>query len=247
MDRSSFVPYEPLNQLKPFANDVWIADGPEISMRLGPVSMPFPTRMTVVKLPDGSLWVHSPIAWNEALAAQLRELGSVRHLIAPNSMHYWYLPDWQAHFREATSYGPPGLEASAKRPLRIDVTLGEAPPDAWQDMFELCLFPGRIMTEVDFHHRPSSTLILADLIENFEPARVKRPLLRGLLRFAGVTDPHGKAPFDMRLNFRGHRDAVRASGRKLIDWRPERVVLAHGRCLTVNAAEAVRRAFAWTQ
>ncbi len=67
------------------------------------------------------------------------------------------------------------------------------------------------------------------------------------LRFAGVTDLHGKAPFDVRLNFGGHRDAVRASGKKLIDWRAERVALANGRCLTVNAAEAVRRAFAWTQ
>ncbi len=247
MRRSTFVPYEPLNSLKPFAHDIWIADGPEITMRVGPISLPFPTRMTVVRMPDGNLWVHSPIAWNDALAAQIRDLGPVRYLIAPNSLHYWYLPDWQAHFPDATSYGPPGLAASAKRPVHIDVTLGEASPDPWQDTFDLCLFPGKMMSEVDFHHRPSGTLILTDLIENFEPARVKRPLLRWLLRCVGVTDPHGKAPFDMRLNFKGNREAVRRSGKKLIDWQAERVIVAHGRCLTANAAAAVRRAFAWTQ
>ena len=50
--------------------------------------------------------------------------------------------------------------------------------EAWEDEFDLCLFPGNRMIERAFFHRPSRTLILTDLIENFEAERIKRPLLR---------------------------------------------------------------------
>ena len=45
------------------------------------------------------------------------------------------------------------------------------------------LVPGSIVTEAVFHHRASGTLILTDLIENFEPSRVRKVWLRTLLRF----------------------------------------------------------------
>ena len=55
--------YHPLNTLKPFGQNIWTADGGEIRMAfpLG-VKIPFSTRMTVVRLADGGLWCHSPIA-----------------------------------------------------------------------------------------------------------------------------------------------------------------------------------------
>ena len=40
-------------------------------------------RMTVARR-DGGLWLHSPIAIDEALAGTLAELGEVRHIVAPN-------------------------------------------------------------------------------------------------------------------------------------------------------------------
>lgn len=84
---SAFEPYAPLNVPKPFAENVWIVDGPEIRMDYGPTSMPFPTRMTVVRLASDELWVHSPIAPDPALFERIEALGPVRHLIAPNSLH----------------------------------------------------------------------------------------------------------------------------------------------------------------
>ena len=45
--------YPPLNRLKPVAGNVFIVDGPAI--RFGPpgLKMPFPTRMTVLRLEEG--------------------------------------------------------------------------------------------------------------------------------------------------------------------------------------------------
>jgi hypothetical protein len=211
------------------------------------IKLPFATRMTIVRLPSGDLWVHSPIAWDDGLGGELAKLGPVRHLIAPNTLHYWYLPDWQAHFPNARSYGAPGLAAKAKRPLAIDETLGAEPPATWESAFDQCVAPGTLLTEVDFFHRASRTLILTDLIENFEPRRVRNPILRWIMRWSGATDPDGKAPIDMQWSFRRYRKQMRAAVERMIGWNPERIVIAHGRCYETDGTAELRRAFRWVR
>lgn len=242
---ASLVAYTPLGVLKPFAPSLWIVDGPEIGMRVLGMRMPFPTRMTVVRLPSGRLWVHSPIAWDDALGAALAELGEVAFLVAPNTLHYWYLEDWQARFPAARSYAPPGLARRARKPVRVDETLGDGPPAAWEGCFEQAVALGPILTEAVFWHIPSRTLILTDLIENFELRRVRSRLLRWVLGVAGGADPDGRAPWDMRLSFLGHRRKLRAVVARMVAWAPERIVVAHGRCYDGDGITELRRAFRW--
>jgi hypothetical protein len=241
----AFEPYSPLNVLKPFADQVWIVDGPEIAMDYLGLKLPFPTRMTVVRLPDGGLWLHSPIALDEALAAALETLGPVRHLIAPNTLHYWSIPDWAARFPEARMHAAPGLDKTAKRPLPPHNVLGDAPDPAWADAIDQVLVPGGLLTEVDFLHRPSRTLILTDLIENFEPRRIRSRWLRTIVRWSGAADPDGKAPIDMQLSFWRHRRTLKKAVRRMIEWAPERIVLAHGRCYDRDGTAELKRAFRW--
>jgi len=245
MTRSAFLPYLPLDTIKVFADGVWIIDGPEIGMRYFGITLPFPTRTTIVRLPAGDLWVHSPTAWNDDLGRAVAGLGDVGHLIAPNTLHYWHLPDWQKRFPKARSYGPPGLVEKARRPLSIDETLGEDAPASWDNAFGQCLVSGSLLTEVDFFHRRSRTLILTDLIENFEPSRVRSQLLRWTMKAFGAADPDGKAPIDMQLSFYGSRRQVRAAAERMIDWEPERIVISHGRCYEAHAVAELRRAFRW--
>ncbi len=70
----------------------------------------------------------------------------------------------------------------------IHETLADAPPAAWEGAFDQCVAPGGFLTEVDFLHRASATLIVTDLIENFEPRRVANPVLRWLTRVAGAAE-----------------------------------------------------------
>lgn len=238
-------PYEPLNALKPVAEDIWIVDGPEIGFNYLGATIPFPTRMTVVRLASGDLWLHSPIAFDEALAASLTAIGPIRHLIAPNTIHYWYVPDWKARCPGAEVHAVPNLPRKAKRPLAVDHPLSAWPAAAWRDDFDQDLFTGDVVTEAVFHHRASRTLILTDLIENFELKRIESRLLRAVLRLGGAADPDGKAPFDMRLSFWRNRKRVRASARRMVDWAPERVIMAHGRWYDGNGTAELRRAFRW--
>jgi hypothetical protein len=244
MNQRSYIPYAPLQCLKPFADEVWIVDGPEIGMGYFGLTLPFPTRMAVVRLVDRKLWVHSPIAWNDDLAAEIDQLGTVEYLVAPNTLHYSYLETWRSRYPQARSYGPPGLDGRADTPA-IDEVLGETPPEAWDDAFAQCLVPGALLTEVDFFHRASRTLIITDLIENFEPRRVRNRFLRWIMQASGATDPDGKAPIDMQLSFIRHRRAVRSAALQMIAWAPQKIILAHGRCYDKNAVAELRRAFRW--
>src|SRR3546814_13096368 len=78
--RASVLPYAPRNVAKPFGGRIWIIDGPESRMDYGPASIPFPTRMTVVRLAGGRLWVHAPVAPDTVLFEAIDALGDVAWL-----------------------------------------------------------------------------------------------------------------------------------------------------------------------
>lgn len=241
--------YEPLNTLKPVAPDLWIADGPAVRMAapLG-TSAAFPTRMTVTRLRDGSLWCHSPIAPDDGLFAEIDALGAVRHLVSPNRLHYAHMAAWKRRYPDAVAWASPGVRrraASQNIQVAFDFDLPDAPPDAWaMDIDQLRFRGSRAFEEFVFFHRASATVILADLIENFERKKLTSGM-RWIARLGGVLDPDGKAPLDMRMTFLGRRREARKSFETIIAWHPRRVTLAHGRWYPANAEAELRRAFRW--
>lgn len=242
---TAFEPYAPLDVLKPIAEDIWLVDGPEIRFGYAGLKLPFPTRMTVVRLPGGDLWLHSPTRPSDELVQRLGRLGRVRFLIAPNTLHYWWIPEWQALFPRAEVYGAPGLKHAAKRELFIQHVLSGDPPPAWDGPLAQVLVQGPMLAEVVFFHRPSRTLILTDLIENFEVKRARAWWLRLILRASGAADPDGKAPIDMQLSFLRRRRSVKAAVETMIAWNPERLIMAHGRWYPRDATAELKRAFRW--
>ena len=238
----AFDPYLPLNVPKPFGEDVWIVDGPEISMDYGPLKLPFPTRMTVVRLADRTLWVHSPIAPDEELFAAVDALGEVQHLVAPNSIHYWYMADWIERYPAARTYALPDHATKAKRPFRIDHLLKEGAEFGWQDRIDWLVVPGTMVSEAVFFVRAAKVLILTDLIENFEPRRVHSWWLRQAMRLFGAD---GSAPYDLRSTFFPRLSQVRPQVGRLLAWPVERIVIAHGKPYEGGAREALERGLSW--
>jgi hypothetical protein len=235
--------YEPINTLKPVAENIWIVDGPIIRFK----KMPFPTRMTVIQLQSGDLFVHSPIALVDSLKSQIDALGQVRHLISPNKIHYWWVGEWGEAYPNAHKWASPGARLSAKKQdWEFDYDLGEAPDESWQnDIDQLMVHGGRFMDETVFFHKPSRTLILADLIENFELHKIRSRILRYLVSWAGNADPDGKLPIDLRLGYWGRHAQIGEAVNTMLAWQPERVIIAHGRWYKANGVAELRRAFRW--
>ncbi len=168
-------------------------------------------------------------------------------LVAPNRLHWISLSAWQAAWPDAATWVAPGVEAkAAEGGFRIDATLQDDAPAGWAGTIDQVLVPGGFMTEAVFFHRPTATLIVTDLIENFEPGHVHGWFMSLLMRAGGVVAPHGTTPRDLRLTFLGHRAAVRAAAETMIGWRPRRIILAHGRCFEDDAPAELKRALAWT-
>lgn len=245
-ERRSDAPasYPPLDVLKPFGKDVWIVDsGPMIASGLS-----LPIRMTVLRLPDRSLMLHSPTRFTPALAAALAELGVVRHLIAPNIAHWTRLPAWQRAYPKALLWAAPGLGERGqvqRSGLRIDRELGTVPPPEWAEAVDQGLIAGAAgFNEVWFHHRASRTLVLTDVVQHMEPERLP-PITAFIARLSGGA--WGTTPRYLRPVLRfGGRD-LRAAVATLVALAPERVVFAHGRPFTDDAAGQLRRALAWAE
>lgn len=225
--------------LERIADDVWIADGPAVRF----LGFPYPTRMGVVRLPSGDLWVWSPVRADEALHREVAALGEVRHLVEPNEIHHLALPEWIARWPRARVYAPPGLKRR-RRDVRFDAELGDDPEPAFEGAVEHVIVHGSfVMEEVLFFHEPSRTLFVGDLVQKHDPEAFAA-WQRWLMRLDGLVGPDGSTPREWRATFL-RRDAARAAVRRAIAWDPERMVIAHGEWVPHDGAQALRRSLSW--
>jgi len=238
--------YPPLNTLKSVAPDLWIVDGPIIHFGALPgFKMPFPTRMTVIRVGD-DLFIHSPTPLPPSLRTEIVAAGSVRWIVGPNRIHYWWIPEWKATFPRADVWLAPRIEEQARGRIAPGFrTLDRETGYAWDSEIETLPVAGSYMTEVVFFHRPSRTLVLADLIENFEQHKVGSLALRWLTKLGGVAAPDGQTPRDLRATFARQRPAMKAAVERMIAWNPERVIIAHGQWFETEGAAELRRSFRW--
>lgn len=229
--------------LQPLGPDVWFADGGVVSFN----GFDYPTRMAVVRLADGGLWVWSPIELTATLEDEVRKLGPVSQIVSPNNLHYLFLGQWQAAFPEANLWGT--ARTVAKRTdLAFTGTLGDVAPPGWRGQIDQYLFTNSpFVQEVIFFHRPSRTAIIADLSQTFSDAFLKTHWpwwLRTIARLSKMVEGWGHPPIDYRISFR-HRATARPKILALIEEQPEHVVVAHGEIVRSDGQAFLRRAFSW--
>lgn len=228
-------------QLHRIGNEIWIYEGGIVSF----YGFPFPTRMTVVRLKDGGLWIHSPEKISDELKNELSILGKVKYLISPNKLHHLFLHEWVEEYPEAIKYSAPGL-SKKRKDIKFDRELTESAENEWETEIDQTIFRGSpAMEEVVFYHRLSKTLILTDLIENFEPMTLNW-WQKALARFAGILHPDGKMPIDWRLSFLfGSKNKAVQSLNIILSWLPENIVLSHGECIFGNGSAFLENSFSW--
>ncbi len=227
--------------LDPFGPDIWIGEGPVVPF----FGFPYPTRMVVMRLSDGGLFVWSPIALTPELKAAVDALGRVRFLVSPNALHHLFLGEWKAAYPDARLYASPGLRKKRKD-LAFDADLQDAPEPDWAAEIDQVMFSGGAIGEVVFFHRASQTVIFTDFIENFPPGWFTG--WKGLVaRLDGIVQPHPGPPRELRWSFLFKRRQGRAALTRILDWPIENVVMAHGDMVRTDGAAFVRKAFGWLQ
>ncbi|MEH6772729.1 MAG: DUF4336 domain-containing protein [Cereibacter changlensis] len=234
--------YPSFNQLKPVAEDIWIVDAPPI--HLGGVTLP--VRMTVIRLGNGAIWLHSPTEPDPLLLREIEALGPVRHLVAPSIGHWTFVETWQRLHPQAQVWAVPGLRERAqvrRSKLRIDHDLSVLAPVDWREDIEQCpILTPLVFREVAFLHRKTSTLLLTDLISSIEPEGLATRIYASA---AGVGFPVATTPRYLRPPLRLAGAGARRAMEQLLAWRAERVIFAHGRWFEQEGAAMLRRALGW--
>ena len=197
------------------------------------------TRTTVVRLGDGSLWLHSPGPDTGAAYRALIREGEVRHLVAPNAFHYLYLEQASRLFPQALLWGPGAV--ARKRPRLTLQRLSDEPPPAWDTDLDLQALKGLVSQEYAFYHRPSRSLILTDLLFHLFPEGALSRLLLGL---GGVSGQLTGSGLVSRIWLRDRR-ALHQSLKAVAAWDFQRILMSHGRIVEVDARQRFNQALDW--
>lgn len=223
-------------ELFAFAEGVWVDREPVrfLGMRLH-------ATMTVIRLFDGNLILHSPLAMTPKRRAAVEALGPVAHLYAPNLFHHLWIGEWASAFPAARLHAPAGL-ARKRRDLRIDRVQSSAPEPAFAGIIDEVQIEGFRLDESVIFHRPSRTLVVADLVHN-----VGRPQDRWTKFYARTMGFYDRVAVSRVIRWTAFTDrtAARRSLAKLMVFPFDRMIVGHGEPLTAGAREALAAAYAW--
>jgi hypothetical protein len=220
------------------AEGVWVDTAP---VRI--VGMPLSSTMTVLRLGNGSLLLHSPIELTPERRAAVEALGPVAHLYAPNTFHHLSIGEWAAAFPSARLHAPAGL--AKKRPdLRIDRVHGTAAEPDFTGVVDELRIEGFRLEETVLLYRPASTLVVADLVHN-----IGQPTDPWTKVYAGAMGFYDRIALSRMLRWMAFSD--RAAARRcvdaLLDLPFDRVIVGHGAPIDSGAREALAEAYAWLQ
>jgi hypothetical protein len=216
---------------------IWIATGP-VSF----LGLQLTANMSVLRLHDGTLLVHSPLPLCDALRAEVSALGRVTQLYAPNTFHHQWLTEWIAAFPDARVHAPE--ELAAKRPdLRIDRFHDAAVSGA-------CMLPGVAeipirgfrLRETALIHHASGTAIVTDLVHNI--GRPEHTWTKAYTKLVGFYD---RVALSRMLRWTGFddRSAARSSIDAVLGHSFAHLIMGHGAPIAHNGREALALATAW--
>ena len=197
-------------------------------------------RMTVAWLATGDVLVHSPVKSDPELLSALAALGTVKWIMAPSHMHDLYLQEWIDHCPQAALLHSPGMklpQAVTERLIPLDERSG-----AWFGGEIDCLLLRGMprINEVACLHKPSRSLMVADLVFNLSPAA---GFQRWMQKANGVYQ--WVAPSRLFRMFIADPEAFRASLEQILAWDFDRLIPGHGTIIRTGGKARLRVAFAW--
>jgi hypothetical protein len=225
--------------LNAFGPDIWIADGPNISV----AGFHYPSRMVIIKLSNEDLFILSPIQLSEDIRAELHAMGQVQHVVAPNSLHHLFLAEWRQAYPKAKFYAPPGLRKKRKD-ITFDGDLTSEPGTGWAGEIDQVLMRGNLITtEAVFFHYKSETVLFTDLIQQL-PAGLISGWRAVIAKLDLMMESEPSVPRKFRIAFTNRRIA-RESLQHILAWPAKKVLMAHGTPVEKGAQTYLHHAFKW--
>ena len=226
------LPHEPIEK---HSENLWRVLGslPGMSLR---------RTMTLARMADGRIVVHSAIALDEASMKEIEAWGSPAFLVLPNGFHRLDALAYKARYPAIKVLAPKGARAKVEEVIALDETLDAFPPDD-AIHFEPLAGLADIEAAMFVRSRDGVTVVLGDVVFNMD--RKKDPL--GFLFttiFASAPGPRVSRLFKMLAV--KDRSVLRSELERLAET-PDlvRLVVAHEKLASgPNAAAALKSAAA---
>jgi hypothetical protein len=194
--------------------------------------IPFPTRMTVIRLGDGSLALVSPVLFTPKLATELTALGEVSHVLQPNRLHDLHLASAAERFPRARLVRPGELASVVESTRALRDVLAVRPIDGVPKIEETVLY-----------HPASRSLVVTDLAFNIErPPSWKTSVL------LWMTGTRGRLAHSRVWRWSARdRNALRESLEAVSRFAFDRLIVAHGECIESGAYQRLASVLGWRE
>ena len=195
----------------------------------------FKRNVTLLRLGDGRLAIHSSAPFTEQDVANIRHFGQPAWLVEATLMHDTFAKDGHRAFPDLPYLAPEDFAKASGISTR---PLSPAPSD-WLGEIDVIKTDGVRSNEHALFHRPSRTLVVADLFFSF------RKDIQGWQRFfvchfMRLPRMFGISAFFRRFMLRD-KEAFKNSLSALLSLDFERLVVAHSEPIEKDAKQAVEQ------
>lgn len=217
--------------MKKIAENLWLLQYP-----LSVLGTQHGRNVTVIRLRSGRTILHSMAPFTQADLAAIQTLGEPGWLVESMLLHDTYAKEGHEAFPALPFLGPPGFSGVVKFPV---LPLSPA-PEEWRD--EVTVFPiegAPMLKEHAMLHAASRTLIVADLIFNFDPAehgwdRFFHRYIAGFKRYPGMSRI-------FRLCIKD-KSAFQSSMATILAQDFDRIIVGHGDIIETQGKALLKQA-----
>lgn len=223
-------------------------------------------RGTLVKLKTGSLAVFSPVALTPEVKTKVSTMGTLKYIVALDIEHHIFISPWAKEYPTAEVIGMEGLpekrEAdemtrgvkfahvfSAKNKNEMQIS-----PE-FDAEFDYEYMQSHMNKELLFVHKPTKTLIEADLIFNLpateQYSKSGQNANSGIFTkfFGSIMNTRGDMIWQRRFIWYAGGGKDRAgfaeSAKKINAWDFDRIIPCHGDVIETGGKSIFQRATAW--
>lgn len=217
------------------ANDVMLLSFPWRTLGID-----FRRNVTLLRLADGKVVVHSTASFTEQDVPAIRRFGEPGWLVEATLMHDTFAKQARAALPDIPYLAPEGFAKAAG----VQTKSLLPPPQEWDGEIDVFKIDGVRMNEHALFHRRSRTLVLADLFFSFpeETSGWPRFFVRHVMRLPRL---FGISSFYRSFIIRD-KEAFARSMSALLALDFERLVVAHYEPIETEAKRVVEKAVANT-
>ena len=190
------LPHAPIEKL---SENLWRVEGdlPRFSMR---------RVMTVIRLSDGRLVIHSAIALEEPAMRELEAFGTPAFLLVPHKRHRLDAPRFKQRYPSLRVLTPPAVHKPASEVVPVDGTYADLPADPALTA-ETLAGVGEAEGALTVHSADGASVILNEVVFDLDPP--KSALGRAALNLVGF-GPGARVTPVVKLEMVKDRAALKA-------------------------------------